>query len=597
MCAIAGLIDLGGRWGGRALGELAVRMRDTMVHRGPDGAGVWVSPDSRVAFAHRRLSIIDTSEGGHQPMLSQSGSAITFNGEIYNFEDLREELAAAGSAFATRSDTEVLLTGLDEQGADFLARVDGMYAFAHWDGRSGRVMLARDRFGEKPLYLYRGDGLLAFASEMSAFAVLPDFDDRIGLETIASYLCFQYVPAPRAMYDSAAKLEPGRCVAVEADGSLADLWRWRFVTSPAFHKSRKIEDLADQLEDILVRAVRQRLISDVPLGAFLSGGVDSGTVVAMVTKRLNRNIKTFSIGFDGAADSEHEFAREFAQHLGTDHYDQIVPPCSIGDAVTLIGGVLDEPNGDSSCMPTHLLSQLARRQVTVALSGDGGDEMFGGYGRYFSTLMDEAKGHVGWRPGKAYVSSRLLVFGDADLTNLFGQVPPALADMLATLRMSLDEDARPLMNRLRAADAESYLPGAVLAKVDRMSMRHSLEARSPLLGNDVAAFAAGLAQSECWDGMGAGKLVLKTVARRYLKPEWIDRRKMGFGLPMRGWAEGTALEAARNLLSPGNRLAQWIGQEAIDRFVAAQQHSPMLYQLWAMLVLETWLRSHSGRPA
>jgi asparagine synthase (glutamine-hydrolysing) len=291
-----------------------------------------------------------------------------------------------------------------------------------------------------------------------------------------------------------------------------------------------------------------------------------------------------------------------AAHLGTEHTDRIVRP-EAGEMGRRIGALLDEPNGDSSCLPTYLLSGLARQSVTVALSGDGGDELFGGYTRYFATLADQDRqragdpGFAAWRPGPAYYSTRLLVFPEPHLVELMAEVPPGLAARLAALRQGLDQDPRPLINRLRAADAADYLPGAVLAKVDRMSMQHALEVRAPLLGRDVAAFAMGLAARDCADAT-AGKAVLKTLARRYLPAGWVDRPKRGFGLPMRAWGEQTVLDTVTTLLRPGeNRLAAWLGQPALNRFLDRQRQRPWMYQLWAVLILESWLRSHPARPS
>jgi asparagine synthase (glutamine-hydrolysing) len=597
MCGISGLICLDGRLAPETVAQLCVAMRDAMTHRGPDDQGLWLSPDGRCGLGHRRLGVIDPSPAGRQPMTAPGGSVISFNGEIYNYQDLRD-----GRPFATHTDTEVLLSGLDHQGPAFLDRVDGMYAFAHYHPGSGQLLLARDRLGEKPLYLYRSGGLFAFASEMSAFQVLPDFDDGIDVETMAAFFCFQYVPAPKALYRACSKLMPGQCVQVDRTGEMREVWRHQFQPTGPERGGRSLDDLADELEEILVRTIRTRLISDVPLGAFLSGGVDSSTVVALIRSRLNRDIRTYSIGFSDSGDSEHEQARAMAAHLGTTHVDQIVSPGILGDMAGFIGSRLDEPNGDSSCLPTYLLSQLARRDITVALSGDGGDEMFGGYGRYFSTKTDQQKqqsgqaGYENWRPGPAYYSSRLLVFTERELTLLFGGVPPGLGAQIGRLRDEMDSSSLPLLHRLRKADARDYLPGAVLAKVDRMSMQHALEVRSPLLGNDIAAFAATLAQDECWDGQGSGKLVLKTLAKRHIPAEWIDRRKMGFGLPMRSWGEATIWEVVKDLLAPGNnRLSEWVGQSNIDRFLAAQAGAPMLYHLWSVLIMENWLRSHRSR--
>lgn len=598
MCGIAGLLDLAGSLAPAALAESCAAMTDSLGHRGPDDGGVWLAPGGTCALGHRRLSILDLTAAGHQPMVAPSGSALAFNGEIYNFLALRSELSAAGWRFASHSDSEVLLAGLDLYGPAFVERLDGMYAFAFWDAKSRRLLLGRDRFGEKPLYLYRSGGILAFASELRAFTRLPDFDARIAPATIVSYLAFQYVPAPKAIYDACAKLEPGRLIEVDAGAKLRTLGQKSFTASARAGTTRPLGELADELEGILVRSVRDRLASDVRLGAFLSGGVDSATIVAIAAKRLNRSLRTFSIGFAGSPDSEHEQARAMARHLGTDHVEEMVDSADLGERAAFVAGELDEPNGDSSCLPTWHLCRLARSSVTVVLSGDGGDELFGGYGRYLAMLADrERMARSEWRPGAAYYDSqRVLFFPEEHLAAMLGEVPVELHTRLAALRQRLDGGSKPLLALLREADAAHYLPGAVLAKVDRMSMRHSLEVRAPLLGDEVADFAARLGEADCWDGT-AGKRVLKEVARRFVPSEWIDRPKKGFGLPMRGWGETKALALARALLRPGgNRLAAWLGQNAIDRFLAAQAERPLFYQLWEVLVLEHWLRANPARP-
>lgn len=602
MCGIAGLLDPGGRFAPAELARLCLGLRDTMVHRGPNDGGVWSDPRGGIALGHRRLSIIDTSSAGHQPMLSPDGAGVlSFNGEIYNFQALRAELEEQGERFVSHSDTEVLLAGLRRHGAAFIRRLDGMYAFAYWDATRRELLLARDPFGEKPLYLCRSGGLIAFASEVSAFATLPGFDPVVERETLAAYCLFQYIPAPKAIYRAVSKLPPGAAISLSESGEATEIDRFRFTCSAEIRSPRPLGDWADELEEILVETIRTRLISDVPLGAFLSGGVDSSTVVALAARRLNRSLDTFSIGFAGAADSEHEEARAVAQALGTRHRDEICDP-DMAQGAEEMGAILDEPNGDSSCLPTFMLSRLARRHVTVALSGDGGDEMFGGYGRYFATLRDEARWRAGelphpqWRPDLAYYSSRMFTFTERDIALLFGAVPPGLAAELDRLRQGLRTDSRPLGNLLREADARDYLPGAVLAKVDRMSMRHSLEVRAPLLGLRVAEFAARLPADACF-GDGQGKLVLKEVARRYLPDDWLARPKKGFGIPMRGWSETRLLEQARTMLRPGgNRLAEWVGQAQVDAFLADQAQAPMTYRLWAVVVLESWLRHHPARP-
>ncbi|WP_173984923.1 asparagine synthase (glutamine-hydrolyzing), partial [Magnetospirillum sp. SS-4] len=442
MCGIAGILDISGEWPRERLTGICGRITDRMVHRGPDDGGVWADPAGGLVLGHRRLSIIDTSVAGHQPMEASDGaSAIAFNGEIYNFQELRRRLEAAGETFSSHSDTEVLLAGLRRHGADFVRHLDGMYAFAWWKRAERTLLLARDPFGEKPLYTYRSGPVFAFASELAPLSELPDFDDRIEVEAMAAYCMFQYIGAPRAIYRAAAKVPPGAVVRVGGDGATEEISRYRFRTSAERASRRSLADLGDELEEILVETIRTRMISDVPLGAFLSSGVDSSTVVALAARRLNRSLDTFSIGFEGTAGSEHEDARAMARWLGTRHEDEICSP-DIGSAAVEIGTVLDEPNSDSSCLPTHLLSRLTRRKVTVALSGDGGDEMFGGYDRYFSTLYDQARFRAGelpypeWRPDLAYYSTRLLQFPERDIAILFGEMPPGLAAELAGLRQA-----------------------------------------------------------------------------------------------------------------------------------------------------------------
>jgi asparagine synthase (glutamine-hydrolysing) len=598
VCGIAGIVDFSGDLAGEEARRRCAALCERQLHRGPDDHGVW--SEAGIALGHRRLSIIDTTAAGRQPMLSDDGTGVlVFNGEIYNFGALRRSMEAQGERFVSHSDTEVLLKGLHRFGAAFLDQVDGMYAFAYWNRVTRRLLLARDPFGEKPLYLTRIGGTIAFASELAALTVLPGFDDRVAVGTIGLYACLQYVPAPLSIYASCRKLLPGQALQIDAAGE-AVLRQWRFVPDGQ-EDGRPLADLADELEAILVDTVRTRLIADVPLGAFLSGGVDSSLVVALATRVLGHSVRTFSIGFQGSDDSEHEEALAVARRLGADHVEEIVAPDAAVTGLDL-GALLDEPNGDSSCLPTWLLSRLARRHVTVALSGDGGDELFGGYTRYFATLNDERRWQAGelpypeWRPDLGYYSSRLLVMPERDLELLFGAVPEAVAVYLAGRRDALRRDPRPLGDRMRDADAADYLPGAVLAKVDRMSMRHSLEVRAPLLGRDVARFAARL-PSRAMFGDATGKLVLKEVAARYLPRDWLDRRKKGFGLPMRRWGEAAVLAAAETLLRPGeSRLAEWIGDDALRRFLADQRANPMMYRLWSVVVLERWLRSHPARP-
>jgi len=603
MCGIAGIIDKSGRLGAEKLGDFAKRMAMAMTYRGPDDMGVWVSPDGRCALSQRRLAIIDLSPGGHQPMLSHDGKrAITFNGEIYNFLELRAELEKQGLSFRSHSDTEVLLALLGREHAAVLPRLDAMFAFAHYDMSSRELLLARDLFGEKPLYYIDTPDYFAFASELHVLTLLPNFDATIDREAIAAYLAYLYVPHPDTIYRSVKKLPPSSYLTLSSGGAIELKHYFAFRTSNARSSGRSLDDLCDELEELLTTSVRRRMISDVPLGAFLSGGVDSSTVAAIAVKKLGAQLKTFSIGFENHAQSEHFDAAEVARMLGTDHYDRILAT----EALELghhISAVLDEPNGDSSCLPTYLLSGFAREQVTVALSGDGGDELFGGYGRYFNTVDEWEKSARGeempgwWSPGAAYMSNRILVYPDDCLSRLMGEVPEGLASRFETIRNALNAEARPPINVLRELDAGAYMPGAVLAKVDRMSMQHSLEVRAPLIGIDIARFAMGLGADECYAD-GVGKVVLKRLAKRYLPASWIDRPKRGFGLPETLWGAQDLLPRVRELvLGPGARLTDWIPRDRLEMYVSGLETNFHAYQTWALYILEGWLRTHPAKPA
>ena len=603
MCGIAGIVSKRANWSTTELSALAEQMADRMRYRGPDGSGVWVDPEGRCALSHRRLSIIDLTAAGAQPMVAHGGKcAVTYNGEFYNFLEIKPELERAGFVFHSRSDTEVLLTGLRRWNTDLLNKLDAMFAFGYYDSAKRELIIARDILGEKPLYYVDTDHYFAFASELHALQDLPGFDPVIDRETIATYLMLQYVPAPQTIYANACKLPPG-CYLRLCEGQPPEVCGYfRFHTAEVRGSGRSLDDLADELEEILVASLRRRLISDVPLGAFLSGGVDSSTIAALVRKRLGLPLNTFSIGFAGDAGSEHFDAAEIAQWLGCTHHEQVLQGYPV-DLGRHIGTVLDEPNGDSSCVPTYLVSRHARQSVTVALSGDGGDEMFGGYGRYFVTVdQDDAKRggdprYARWTAGDNYVSSRLLVFLDNDIAALFGEVPPGLAQQLAALRLRLSDDHRPLVNVLRELDAATYMPGAVLAKVDRMSMQHSLEVRAPLLGREVAAFAAGLAAESCYDA-GQGKRVLKRVTTRYLPEDWVNRPKRGFGIPVDLWDKSHLLPATRALLEARDaRLPQWLERRSISAHLDRLEHSFHAYQCWELFILETWLRAHRAAPA
>ncbi len=464
---------------------------------------------------------------------------------------------------------------------------------------SGQLILARDAFGEKPLYYAElAGGGLAFASELQALEAVPNVGLQVSLDAVAELLMFQYIGAPRTIYSSVRKLPPGHWL-IAYPGQAPKIGRYfAFRPGSTGFDHRPVEEMADELEEILVRSLRRRLVSDVPLGAFLSGGVDSSTVCALIRRRLDVPLKTFSIGFQGASESEHEIARAFAEHLGTEHHDKIIAP-NTSDFLLNIGRVLDEPNADSSCLPTYLLSAFARETVTVALSGDGGDEMFAGYDRYFATLDESRRQQAAWRPGDVYYSNRILVSVEEHIRELLGFVPAGVNEHVMRLRGEVNRTDVPLFCRLRQTDVDNYMPGAVLPKVDRMSMQHSLEVRTPFLSIELARFAERLPQQVLYNG-ARGKLVLREIAYRYLPRNLVDLPKKGFGLPISRWGQNELLQAASSLLeSSDSRLAAALGRDAIARFMQRQKsHGGFVtYQVWALTMLESWLRNHPAQIA
>jgi len=597
MCGIAGLYRPRRPF---AIGEstgLIRAMTDSLAHRGPDAEGQWSDPQGRCIFGHRRLSVIDTSQAGRQPFLSNDGRlVITFNGEIYNYRELKPLIENAGVRLRGRTDTEILIEALGLWGVQALEKLDGMYAFATFDTQTGELLLARDPFGEKPLYwMDLPDGGLAFASELQALEQLPGFDGTVDLAAAGEVLCFQYIGAPRSIYRQVRKLRPGHWMRRSAAGeeTSGSFFAFRPVEG---RTDRSLPELADELEDILVRSLRRRIRTDVPLGAFLSGGVDTSTACALLRRKLDVPLSTYSIGFKDTQESEHLTARAFARHLETDHHELIIEPRA-ADFLSGLGRLLDEPNADSSCLPTHYLCGFARRDVTVAIGGDGGDEMFGGYRRYFATLDERERHREGrlpaWRPGAAHYGRRLLIAQEAQIRELFGFVPPELDDHLSRLRADVDASQDDLLAAMRRTDVENYLPGAVLSKVDRMSMRHALEVRTPYLSIELARFVEAL-PSRALAKRDHGKLILREIAARYLPRRLVNLPKQGFGLPMSEWARNELLEVAAAMLAADDaRLPAALGREAVLGFMEWRTpQAASLPRLWSIIMLESWLRHH-----
>lgn len=615
MCGIVGLVTAPGQPPpDPALGR---RMNAAILHRGPDDEGL--HHDGRALLGMRRLSIIDVG-GGHQPMYAADGQVcIVFNGEIYNYRELRAGLERDGHGFATRSDTEVVLQGYMRDGVGVFDRLDGMFAVAIWDRRSDELVLARDRFGEKPLY-YACDGRrLLFGSELKALLQSPDCPRALDDDALRAYLAYGYVPCPQSAFAGVHKLPPAHYLRYRnGEASVQRYWR----PSMAPKSTLGDEDAARRLEELLEHAVASRLVSDVPFGAFLSGGLDSSTVVALMARNMGRPVKTFTIGFREAAYSELDDARAVARHLGTEHHELVVEP----DAVDLLHKLVwhfDEPFADSSAVPTFLVSELARSHVKMVLTGDGGDELFGGYDRYLRLLQLERLGRLR-RPAAAMlglagriapgqhgerlsrVGERLrLPFEERYLSGVAvmrGDIArrlrpqaggashfhlPALAQPGSDLGAGDDP-----LDRAVAIDLQSYLPDDILVKLDRMAMAASLEGRSPFLQPDLAQFALGLPVHQRVRG-GRGKHLLRTVAGKWLPPGAAAKRKQGFAIPLADWFRGPLRALAadtfasrafreRGLLVPaaaGELLRDHV-ERGIDRSEA----------LWQCLCLELWAR-------
>jgi asparagine synthase (glutamine-hydrolysing) len=541
-----------------------------MSHRGPDfsecryvGGGV--------ALGHARLAIIDTSPAGNQPM--QFGKWwITYNGEVYNYRELRAHLETKGHTFKTQTDTEVLLHMWAEYGADCLHSLDGQFAFGIYDTEKKELTLVRDRAGEKPLYWGRWNGVFGFASELRALASVPGVEREFCPQAASLYALYRYVPAPRTIWKSVNKLQPGHLLTVRADRSAGNSptvkrW-WSWEVEPTHEVTQKgFMDACDAIDACLEGSVRRRLIADVPLGLFLSGGIDS-SLTAAVAGRLGHVVKTFSIGFEGA-DSEHGQARLIANHLGTDHHEHVFGPADFESVGRTIGDRMDEPNGDRSCVPTYLLAGFAKQHVTVALSGDGGDELFGGYSRYLGWYTSKENDTPAEEWPILYYDNLLPVYGTALANDVRSELFSAHA---------LFQTHEPL-HALRALDFNRYLPGCVLSKMDRMSMQHSLEVRTPFLEPHLMDIARKLPSQYLMNSKMA-KLVLREIAAKYLPREIALAPKRGFGMP-------------KGVFAQNSRVITEMYEEATPHCERVGFPKPPnnFNAIWAYCVLGNWLRS------
>ncbi len=600
--------------------NLVERMCDAMVHRGPDGAGVWT--DEGVGLGHRRLSIIDL-EGSPQPMHSADGRAvIVFNGEIYNFRELRSELEEAGARFQTQGDTEVILAAWQRWGVDCLERLDGMFAFALYDLDERQLFLARDRFGVKPLFMARlPDGSVAFASELKGLLVHPQLDRRVDPHALDAYMTWGYVPDTHSILSGVEKLSAGHFLLLDRGKPAGEPKRWWDVDFSNRVKGSEA-DLSAELLHLMKDAVQSRMVADVPLGAFLSGGVDSSSVVALMSEASAEPVRTCSIGFDVDALDETGYAKMVAERFGTSHQARTVGRDDFA-AIDQLAQMFDEPFADASALPTWRVCQLAREQVTVALSGDGADEAFAGYRRQVfhhneervrallpAGLRGPLFGSLGrlwpkadWAPRPVRAKSTLLALaqsGEEGYARGLSVMTPdaraaiyseAFAKSLAGHR-SEDElvavmqgaPARSGLDRAQYADLTFWLPGDILTKVDRTSMAVSLEAREPLLDHRLVQFAAALPEEMRVNGV-TGKYLLKKSMERYLPSEVLYRPKQGFVTPIAEWLRGPLANEARSvaqspeLVKSGYFDAGALAALADDHISGRSDHSRVLWQL------------------
>lgn len=637
MCGIVGFWCQAGH---ADVHDTVKRMARTIAHRGPDDSGAWVDKVSGVALAHRRLSILDLSPAGHQPMLSASGRwVIVFNGEIYNHLDLRKSLT--GVAWRGHSDTETLLAAIDAWGiVATLRKLTGMFAFALWDRTERTLTLARDRLGEKPLYYGWCGSTFLFGSELKALRAHPAFRAEINREALAGYMRYGYVPLPHSIYRGIAKLLPGAWLTLPVGASPAvspaPAFYWRALDVAHTPLRDDLNDAAAivELDTQLRRAIGGQMLADVPLGAFLSGGVDSSVVVALMQAQSARPVRTFTIGFDESGYNEAQHAKAVAAHLGTEHTELYLSPQDALNVIPHLSQMYDEPFGDSSQIPTHLVAAMARQHVAVALSGDGGDELFGGYNRYFwgSSIWR----HIGWmpRPLRSAIGRIGTVLNPTQWDRLAKILPghlrlPAFGDKMYKLASVIDvDDSADLYRRLvtqhrerssivlRASepaiwadheaaqsgftdfselmmfhDLVGYLTDDILVKIDRAAMAVSLETRIPLLDHRIVEFAMRLpVHMKIRDGQG--KWLLRQVLYRYVPKVLIERPKQGFSVPLDSWLRGPLRDWAEALLE-GSRVQRegFLNSGSINKKWREHQSGQRNWQhwLWNVLMFQSWL--------
>ncbi|URR35489.1 asparagine synthase (glutamine-hydrolyzing) [Thermosynechococcus sp. HN-54] len=648
MCGLAGFINTSFLQDWPAVLR---KMITTLTYRGPDDEGIWGDEAAGIALGHRRLAILDLSPAGHQPMLSACGRyVLVFNGEIYNHLELRQQLTAIGGAPSWRghSDTETLLAAFAHWGVEeTLKRTVGMFALALWDRKTRTLTLARDRIGEKPLYYGWVNGALVFASELKAIRAYPEFTNSINRDALALYFRYSWIPAPYSIYENIWKLPAGTYLQWSAESLRANIqgrpqayWSLQTVIEEGLsHPFQGTEaDAATELEYLLRQSLQGQLLADVPLGAFLSGGLDSSTVVALMQSLSSQPVKTFTIGFYEDAYNEAQYAKAIAQHLGTNHTEYYLTGQEARDVIPKLPQLYDEPFADSSQIPTHLVSVIARREVTVALSGDGGDELFGGYHRYFLAPLMWCRVQGIPESGRWLLRNVLNVLTPTQWNQVMGGVNRLLprhlryttvGDRLDKLRKLLTVNSRQLMylsflsqfdppsrlvigaseptslatcppdgltklpfeSYMMALDLLTYLPDDILVKVDRAAMGVSLETRIPFLDHRIVEFAWTL-PLQMKIRQGQGKQVLRKLLYRYVPPPLIERPKMGFGIPLSQWLRSELRDWGSTLLNP-TRLKQegYLQPNLVWQYWQEHQTGKRNWagHLWEILMFQAWL--------
>jgi asparagine synthase (glutamine-hydrolysing) len=618
MCGIAGIVSFDER--PIAL-ETITSMCDAIVHRGPDDEGYYIGDG--VGLGMRRLSIIDLTTG-HQPVHNEDGSVwVVFNGEIYNFQEIRRELESRGHSFYTSTDTEVIVHLYEEYGRRCVDKLRGMFTFAVWDDRHKSFLLARDRLGVKPLYYTHAAGRLAFASELKSILQIPEFERQINWASFSYLLTAQHTPSSESLVEGVHKLEPGHILTLERGRQPVVESYWDISFQPDYSHDEMY--FVERLRELLTESVRLRLVSDVPLGAFLSGGIDSSSVVASMAQLMPMPVKTFSIGFKEARYNELDHARVIAKRFGTEHHELVLEP----DALSIMDELawyLDEPLGDPSCIPTYMVSRLASQHVKVVLSGDGGDEIFAGYEKYFIEAKEQrryvpapVRKLLGWAAalmplgmkgrnlvyhysltgGARYLDS-LVLFPDRDKRSLLRREITdhvGSSDALGRYSQGLT-DQQHWLSAAQYLDIKSYLPLDILVKVDRMSMACSIEAREPLLDHKLVEFAATV-PPELKLRHGVGKYIFKQAMRGILPDAIIDRPKQGFGVPLEHWFRGQLSSFVRDLLlSPKSRQRGIFNSDYIEKLLALHQRGRARdIELWTLLSFELWCRTFLDKAA